>query len=590
MTMSYNEMAMKGSVIKYILVVLLPLAIYACGKEQPLNEKSNRVTATVPFTAMVNSAPETRASVSGTELSGGYVFDNGDKLYVEYKDGDDYKVYGVLELVEGGGTGSAKFNGELNCLNDFSLDGSVNLTATLVGSSAATGFFSFDDLDEDGVNDVVSGVTYPAEIPGNYTLAEYVQKYSHFTGSNLLSAQSFTLTQQSVFLFFDLYYFRKNVPDATTGTVYLYADDEGVAGSSLLHTVTSVPIGTSASPVGNANFVTVVPASLSLAGAHIMIDDDLEDEKAALEFTPTIANQALLANNYYRIARSRFDGFRIKATEGNTTITFNYYDESDGIKYSRDGGRHWTAYTSQEDIVLGNANDEICVIGNRTTYRNALAEGGKTYGAPSDKPIFVADKKCNIAGNIMSLLANETLTVGAFQGAFSKGSKPGSGDNTTKVDYIDMHPNDPLILPIPANGQLPERCYKVMFRNCTSLTHAPYLPLEDYTKAGNECYASMFRECENLQDIHCYLKARIGDGDGSEQGDYDRATLETIFDKWSLGITYNDGGVFYCHPDMKSYWENSYNGNGSWYAQSRRQFAGRPNSWSVVEWTPTPTP
>lgn len=547
-----------------------------------MNEKNSRVTATVPFTAIVNSIPETRASVSGTELSGGYVFDNGDKLYVEYKDGDDYKVYGVLELVEGGGTGSAKFNGELNCLNDFSLDGSVNLTATLVGSSAATGFFSFDDLVEDGVNDVVSGVTYPAEIPGNYTLAEYVQKYSYFTGASTYGARRFTLTQQSVFLFFDLYYFRKNVPDATTGTVYLYADDEGVAGS-LLHTVTSVPIGTSASPVGNANFVTVVPASLSLAGAHIMIDDDLEDEKAALEFTPTIANQALLANNYYRIARSRFDGFRIRATVNDTKIKFNYFAESDGIKYSKDGGRNWIPYTTQENITLENVGDEICVIGNRTNYKNAKADNDD-YGSPKDKPIFWADKLCTISGNIMSLLANEELSVDAFNGAFSNGKN-------TALTYIDIDPEHPLLLPVTSS--LPQKCYKGMFRKCTFLQHAPHLLLENLADAGDECYSGMFRGCERLLDVHCYIDASYPEIDleQANEASYNNSRLKNIFDKWMEGIS--TSGTFYCHPNMVPYWTNTkYGDKNAWYYNSgegTNQKASRPVNWNtIVSWTPNP--
>lgn len=563
-----------------------------------MNEKNSRVTATVPFTAIVNSIPETRASVSGTELTE-YVFDNGDKLYVEYKDGDDYKVYGVLDLVEGEGTCSAKFNGELNCLNGFSLDGSVNLSATLVGSSAANGFFSFSDLDEDGVNDVVNRVTYPAEIPGNYTLAEYVQKYSYFTGASTYGARRFTLEQQSVFLNFELFYFHKNDPTATTGTVFLYADNGHSSPdlSSLRLQINNVPIGSGA--YGNAIFTTVVPAGNALAGAHILIDDDTTDSNAALEFTPTIANQTLVVNNYYSIARSLFDGFRIKSTVENTTIRFNYYADSDGIQYSRDGGKHWTAYTSQDNIVLESIGDEICVIGNRTNYKNEKSLD--TWWTPEDKPIFWASSKCYIYGNIMSLLQDkENLVESAFQGAFSRGS-------STAVDYIDIHPDYPLYLPATT---LATRCYMQMFRNCTSLTHAPTFRAESVaekccynmfrqcsslvdvstielpaTTVAIDCYRELFRQCSNLASPapelpaptlvkECYRQMFANTKITSLVCLATDISAENCTNEWMAGVSNNDSCIFYKASTMNSWERNS---------------SGIPNKWKVMDYV-APTP
>ena len=71
--------------------------------------------------------------------------------------------------------------------------------------------------------------------------------------------------------------------------------------------------------------------------------------------------------------------------------------------------------------------------------------------------------------------------------AFSKGK--------TAISYIDIHPDDPLILPVT---EMASQCYMQMFRNCTSLTRAPQFRVE--STAFRCCY-NMFRDCSNLTDI-----------------------------------------------------------------------------------------
>lgn len=88
----------------------------------------------------------------------------------------------------------------------------------------------------------------------------------------------------------------------------------------------------------------------------------------------------------------------------------------------------------------------------------------------------------------MSLLADEeNLSESAFQGAFSKGK--------TAINYIDIHPDDPLILPVTT---LARQCYMQMFRNCTSLTRTPQFTVEG---TAYRCCYNMFRDCKNLVDV-----------------------------------------------------------------------------------------
>lgn len=174
-------------------------------------------------------------------------------------------------------------------------------------------------------------------------------------------------------------------------------------------------------------------------------------------------------------------GFKIRAITDNTTIKFNYNYSDSGIEYSLDEGQHWTQYTTQ--FIL-NAGQVACIRGNRTNYKNA---GSDQWETPTNKPIFEADKKCYISGNIMTLLKNEELVESAFQGAFSRGG--------TAITYIDIDPDADLILPATT---LADQCYMQMFRNCTSLTKAPVFTAE---VVGIKCCYNMFRQCSSLENV-----------------------------------------------------------------------------------------
>ena len=200
-----------------------------------------------------------------------------------------------------------------------------------------------------------------------------------------------------------------------------------------------------------------------------------------------VADKQLAPNTYYSLSRITFtyDGFRIRAIQDNTVITFNYNYEDSGIQYSLDYGENWINYTTPFELA---ADDVACIRGNRVNYKNA---GTDEFESARDKPIFAATKKVYISGNIMSLLADkENLTESAFHGAFSKGGAGGG----TQITYIDIDPDSPLILPAT---NLAPKCYAHMFRNCTSLTRTPEFRVE--STAVRCCY-NMFRYCTALVD------------------------------------------------------------------------------------------
>lgn len=475
---------MKGNYIKYLLLCFLQLALLSCVKETPENPAVES-TNTILYSVTVSQSPLTRVALSESEFADGchYVFESGDKLYVEYRYAGTLKLYGVLTLVSGAGSGTGRFEGVLKCLDEFVPEDNTLLNATVVGANAAEGFFSFENPTNDPAVDpgsIVTGVTYPSSV--SYApLPEMVQKYSYFTGTSTYDAKNFNnLTQQSVFLQFNLSYLRKtSLADKLASTVNILIKN----GSSTLHTVTGVPIGDD-KYYGKVNCATVVQAGGALAGSIIQIDDDLEDSHDPLKVYPGVSNDLNLeTNHYYSISRT-LDWFRIRAVE-QTTITFNYNYVDDGIEYSKDSGANWIHYTTAFTL---NSGEEACIRGNRANYKNDSE--ADAWGTPANKPIFTATKICYISGNIMSLLADkENLSESAFQGAFSKGS----GNNS--VNYLDIDKNFPLVLPATT---LAKQCYMQMFRNCTSLTKAPVFRAEavDY-----RCCYNMFRQCSNLEDV-----------------------------------------------------------------------------------------
>jgi hypothetical protein len=154
---------------------------------------------TIPFTVTVSTNTDTRATLADTY--NGYVFAEGDALYVQDASGD---VYGMLTLDSGEGTGNATFSGELNYTGSEP-EATLALTAVLKGK---------DDVIVQVENDKVTDIVYPADaiqkpsdtepIVAVASLQEAIQKFSYFKGTATYGAPSFTLEQQSAFLHFSI--------------------------------------------------------------------------------------------------------------------------------------------------------------------------------------------------------------------------------------------------------------------------------------------------------------------------------------------------------------------------------------------------
>ena len=443
--------------IKILLLVVLAFAV-SCKKEAGVPAPVPEVQK-VHYKAAVQTGVETRATI-GEDLK--YVYEVGDRVYVESEDGN---LYGFLSMVVEDGIGSnlALFEGDLNYVGETPFEGAgLNVNLILV---------SENDLHTITSEGKVSSISY-AQNKWSDTLEDAVSHMSHFTGSGHFDDRSFTLHQQSSFLKCFVRLKAEQAPVERVISAKLFNNND------VLLREASITV----SQTGAIPFVFAFPGNeVSLDNAKLVVawGDDASDNVSF-----DVASQTLASNTYYNISRSTllFDGFKIKAINNGTRITFNYNYEDDGIEYSLDFGESWNHYT--EPFIL-NKGEVACIKGNRTNYKNERP--GDSWWKPQDKPIFVASAKCYIGGNIMSLLKDETLSVSAFQGAFSRGD--------TRLTYIDIDPDSPLILPAK---NLVERCYMSMFRNCTSLTRAPVFRVE--TTAEKCCY-NMFRACSALENV-----------------------------------------------------------------------------------------
>lgn len=445
----------KMTVTKMLLWMVLSLMV-ACNKEA---ETPAPEVQTVHYRASVRTDVDTRATLGEGMV---YKYASGDRVYLESEDGT---LYGFLDMEDAGDVGKheASFAGILTYVGTLPRDPDPPVNLVLVSGT--------DDLHTvtDGKVDAVSAGSYGLDTWAP-SLEDAVSRLSHFTGSGHMMDGSFTLQQQSSFL-------RCSV-NMTTGQ----APVGRVITARLLNN--SVPlreVSVAVTQAGKLPFVfAFLGGGVSLENAELVLEwKDADNADQSKDFT--VADQTLAANTYYTISRYTYsyDGFCITAISNGTTIKFNY----DGIQYSVDYGDTWIPYSAQFTL---NAGEAAWIKGNRTNYKNA---GTDQYESPSNKPIFEADKKCYISGNIMSLLADkDNLSESAFHGAFSKGSG-------TAVTYIDIHPDNPLIFP---DNTLAPKCYMHMFRNCTSLTRAPQFRVEG---TAYRCCYNMFRQCTNLTDI-----------------------------------------------------------------------------------------
>lgn len=454
-------------IFRYISL-LTCILLCGCAKELP-DAPSPVVTDVIPFSVTVQSEPDTRASLNGASLGeGSYVFATGDKLYVI---GGEGNVYGELSLNSGDGTGDATFSGSLSIINDYVPTAETVLSATLVGSQQS-GFFTVSD------QKITAGPTYPTEPIAYATPAELVQRYSHFTGSFTYNLRHVTLTQQTVFLNFELDLFRAALVGSPDN---VRVDIKSADGNSVLRSVTNIPVSGSGA-IARVLFTTVFPAGTELQGAQTWINNG-----NGIQCSPNFSNSLeLLPNKYYRVIRSAVDDFTVEAPAGGlgANVTFNYAP----VEYRTYHDGAWSDWGTYTSTISLSAGDKVSFRGQNTSYNNS---GGST-------PLITVSSSVLIYGDIMSLMcdANGDRLTSVGENAFKQAFKG--------CTRINIHPDKDLMLSAETLGA---SCYENMFYGCTALNKAPILPA---TTIPARAYYGMFENCSLLTTPPSLLATAIG--------------------------------------------------------------------------------
>ena len=279
---------------------------------------------TIPYSVTVGQggdAATTRATVESDMKT--LYFATGDKLYIT-----GTNISGTLDIQTGTGTASATFSGDLTYTGEGSPASDLALTATLVSAQQTVGT-------EVSVSDAGAvTVNYPTTAYCD-DVATAVQKYSNLTGTSNYGEKSFTLSQQTAFLNFEITF-----EDGTATGTGLSAVVKN--GETTLCTANRTTTTESEKVV--AKFVLPVASGTTLSSATVKMGD-----KEALAIT-----DATLTGKVYNVKKAAkapavtpniaqadctFSPSNGKSTLSNANITTS-------MEYSADNGTTWTDVTS----------------------------------------------------------------------------------------------------------------------------------------------------------------------------------------------------------------------------------------------------
>ena len=289
---------------------------------------------TVPYTVTVGQggdAATTRATVESNMKT--LYFASGDKLYVT-----GTNISGTLDIQTGTGTASATFSGDLTYTGEGSPASDLSLTATLVSAQQTVG----TEVSVDVAGAVT--VNYPTTAYCD-DVATAVQKYSNLTGTSNYGEKSFTLTQQTAFLNFEITF-----EDGTAAG----ADFSAVVSNGGSAICTANRTTTTESEKVVAKFVLPVAKGTTLSSATVKMGD-----KEAISFG---ASQTLEGKVY-----------NVKKTQEAAAISLTLTSPAVGQVIGSDGKNY--DYASLPSGVTAVA--KICYVSGSNGLALALTDEGK---------------------------------------------------------------------------------------------------------------------------------------------------------------------------------------------------------------------
>lgn len=331
----------KNSFLWAALSMTAALVMTACSNDDNANESPVQQNAakTIPYTVTVNGGASTRATVESDNKT--LYFAPGDKLYIT---GTDIK--GVLNIQTGTGTASATFSGDLTYSGSGTPASDLSLTATLVSAQQTDG-------SEVTINATTGAVTvnYPSSAYCS-SVNDAVQKYSNLTGTSTYSAKSFSLTQQTAFLNFEI-----TVTGSSSGAT-LPANVISNGSSIAKANVTTVNDGDV-----KAKFVLPVAVGTTLSGATVKL--------GGIEIGSAIGNASLSSGKVYNVKRT------VDMSGVTLAQTLNTADMAVKVKYYYEIDENYCLFSSNGDDTYTFQSGDGYAGGDEGCAKALVVEGGK---------------------------------------------------------------------------------------------------------------------------------------------------------------------------------------------------------------------
>jgi len=291
----------------------------ACSSDDVTTDKA---TAAVPegkvihYTATVGEGDETRATLNGEKK---YEFQEGDKLVIT-----GTNISGELTLATGAGTASATFSGDLTYTVEGTPANDLELKAVLVSTNNAMTTLTYDAAE------------YPTTAIVS-TMAEAVEKYSHFTATSTYGAKNFTVSQQTSFLNFTVTFSDGTAANTDFDIVIKNGGSTVRTGSVTTAEVDSKVV---------AQFVAAMPKGTTMSSATVQLGT-----KSAIAFGGTTT---LAANKIYNIKKTVAPSVPENALSGQFTVGMDgstprkVYFSKGNLQYD---GTNWKFADNQYDYL-----------------------------------------------------------------------------------------------------------------------------------------------------------------------------------------------------------------------------------------------
>ena len=409
-----------------VLSMTAALVMTACTNDDNTAETpaaQQTIVKTIPFSVTVSGDAMTRATVDNdpsdeTTYHKTLHFEADDKLYITGTD-----IRGVLGIQSRNDDGTrATFLGDLTYSGGGSPATDLALTATLVSVQQKDGT-------EVAINSATNAVTV------NYRTAAYcssvydaVRKYSRLTGTSTYGAKSFTLTQQTAFLNFKIYF----TDGTASGTALSTAVSNG--GSA----IATANVTTTTDTYGNvvAEFVLPFDSTDKLNGATVKMGD-----KDAISFGGT---DQTLDGKVYNITRGYYGSLSTTSAAklGQTVSTDGKLYPSKIALPSGVTALAVVAYVGDDAETSTKYNHGLALALSDVSYTWAWCSQ-KSNKCLTSQYSSVTDAKCDLAG-----IANTDVLVGT--------TPHSHGDNAAKAARgynSGTHPDGTSEWFLPSAGQ-----------------------------------------------------------------------------------------------------------------------------------------